>query len=192
MLAVRSRSIPVPSWGCPSCGRGLPAPTPPSPLPPRTPRRAGAAELEGSSRLSPNDHGLRDLRALNLPFGGRLECVSPPNSPQKQRTSLISFRALLSPLPRLIPLNVKPLQTFPGDPQPPGICLPSWRTRRRHPVGQHPPCGGSGGALGKAATSYGQKSHRSCDLLLNLGAVVRREAESGLREQCLLLLRGFC
>lgn len=77
---------------------------------PSSPPREGAAGLQGS-------YGLKDLNASNLPFGGRLECISPPNSHQKQRTSLISFRALLSSFPRLISLKVKHLQMFPGGPQ---------------------------------------------------------------------------
>lgn len=84
--------------GCPSPGRGPLAPTPSPPSLPSPPPRAGAAALEGRSRLSPNQHGLRDLKALNLPFGGRLECGSPPNSHQKRRTSLIAFTGPCYPL----------------------------------------------------------------------------------------------
>lgn len=176
--------------GCPSPGRGLLARTPCCPprfgsVPPHPspPPREGAAGLEGSSWLSPNEHGLRDLKALNLPFGGRLECVSPPNSHQKQRTSLISFRALLSSFPRLIPLNVKHPQTFPRGPrrgdQPPGrtgvpsACTGSSRrgdpsseqevplltSRPNSPDGQHPRRVGSGGCPGEGGRHLtGRKS----------------------------------
>lgn len=103
--------------GCPSPGRGPLAPTPSPPSLPSPPPRAGAAALEGRSRLSPNQHGLRDLKALNLPFGGRLEHGSPPNSHQKRRTSLIAFTGPCYPLFRDSSRRTRsPSRRFPQTP----------------------------------------------------------------------------
>lgn len=68
---------------------------------------------QGSSRLSPNHGGLRDLKASVLPFGAGLERFCPPGSHQKERT-FISSRALLSSFLTLIPSDVKHLQRLPA------------------------------------------------------------------------------
>ncbi|XP_075302903.1 uncharacterized protein LOC142365718 [Opisthocomus hoazin] len=146
------------------------------PVHPPSPRPLRGKELQSwrGFAAEPERTRLKRLRGAESPFGGRLECISPPNSHQKQQSSLISFRALLSSFPRLIPLNVKHLQTLPRDPQrgggrrrrtgEPAADTTSQFTRRAAPA--------VGGPRGEVAAVFGQNIRSSWDLVWSLGAVV--------------------
>lgn len=87
---------------------GVYSPPPPSLAAGRSCRARGQLPAEPKPT-----RGLRDLKALDLPSGAGLEGVCPPHSHQKERT-LISSRALLSSLLRLIPLHCEASPEVPG------------------------------------------------------------------------------
>lgn len=101
---------------------GVYSPPPPSLAAGRSCRARGQLPAEPKPT-----RGLRDLKALDLPSGAGLEGVCPPHSHQKERT-LISSRALLSSLLRLIPLHCEASPEVPGGGEV-GLCpfsCPRW------------------------------------------------------------------